>query len=335
MTAGARTHTGANGAAATEWHRPGWSRSLQLALGAIWLLDGVLQLQPVLFTAGPTGLSGMLHQAAAGNPSWIASSIGWNATIVGHHPLAANTTFAFIQIFLGLGISRRRTLKPALAASVAWSLAVWWFGEGLGGVLSGNGTPLAGGPGAVLFYGLLAVLLWPASRSDARPSAAGQLIGARAANVVWAATWALLSLLCVLGSGRAPNGIHDVISGVEPGEPGWLSGLDRHAASAVQGDGLSIAVVLAIICLAIAGGVYLHCLARRVTLVVAIVVSLAVWVVTQNFGMILPGGATDPSSGPLLVILALAFWPLSPVRAEEEHPEPPMVVLRTPELQMA
>ncbi|MGH9045923.1 MAG: hypothetical protein ACRDVW_01255, partial [Acidimicrobiales bacterium] len=32
----------------------------------------------------------------------------------------------------------------------------------------------------------------------------------------------------------------------------------------------------------------------------------------QNVGGILAGGATDPNSAPLVVLLALAYWPLSP-----------------------
>ena len=45
----------------------------------------------------------------------------------------------------------------------------------------------------------------------------------------------------------------------------------------------------------------------------AVVVALVIWVVGQAFGVILAGGATDPNSGPLLVLLALAYWP-SPAR---------------------
>ena len=50
------------------WRPPDWRRSLQLVLATIWVLDGVLQLQPSMFKAGSTGLSGMLTQSAAGNP---------------------------------------------------------------------------------------------------------------------------------------------------------------------------------------------------------------------------------------------------------------------------
>ena len=79
-----------------------------------------------------------------------------------------NTIFATIQLLLGLGIAFRPTVRVALAASVAWSLGVWWFGEGLGGVLSGGASPLNGAPGAVILYALLAVLLWPADRGAGR-----------------------------------------------------------------------------------------------------------------------------------------------------------------------
>ena len=47
----------------------------------------------------------------------------------------------------------------------------------------------------------------------------------------------------------------------------------------------------------------------------AIVVSLVIWVVGEDLGMILASGATDPNSGPLLVLLALAYWPITAAAA--------------------
>jgi hypothetical protein len=297
--------------AVPSWQRPDWRRGLQLALGVVWLIDGMLQLQQFMFTPGAKGFSGMLASVANGNPKPVASSITWSASVVDHHTVAANTAFAAIQILIGLGIAWRRTVKPALALSVVWALSVWWFGEGLGGVLHGTGTPLAGGPGAVLFYALLAVVLWPTSAGDS-PFAAAGVIGARAARGVWAVIWAFLALLCLLGSGRAPSGVHDVIGTENSGQPGWLSAIDRHVASAVSGDGLAVAVVFAALFLVIGASVYFPSWAARATLAVAIAVAVAIWVVTENFGMILAGGATDPNSGPLLVLLALSFWPVEP-----------------------
>src|SRR5580658_6878733 len=161
-----------------RWRVPDSRRSLQLALAVFWLLDGVLQLQPFFFVPGARGFSGMLAGTAVGNPGFVARSITWNASIVDHHAVATNTAFAFIQILLGLGIAWRPSVRVALGASVIWSVSVWWFGEGLGGVLQGHGTPIAGGPGAVLFYGLLAVLLWPAERAGVdRPFVAARAVG--------------------------------------------------------------------------------------------------------------------------------------------------------------
>ena len=102
-------------------------RKLQLALAVIWLLDGILQYQPFMFTkAFPQMLAG----TSSGNPAVVASPITWSATFIDHHLVVVNAIFATIQLALGLGIAWRPTVKLALAASVAWALGVWWFGEG-------------------------------------------------------------------------------------------------------------------------------------------------------------------------------------------------------------
>jgi hypothetical protein len=38
-------------------------------------------------------------------------------------------------------------------------------------------------------------------------------------------------------------------------------------------------------------------------------VAAVIWVFGEAFGAILAGGATDVNSGPLLALLALAYWP--------------------------
>jgi len=294
-----------------RWQSPDGRRLLQLALGAIWLLDGVLQLQPFMFTAGAHGFSGMLNGMATGNPSLVARTITWNASIIDHHAVVTNTAFAFIQILIGFGIAWRPTLKLALGASIVWGLGVWWFGEGLGGVLHGVGTPIGGGPGAVLFYALLAILLWPTDRvASSPPFAAARAVGIRAARAIWVVVWVGLALLSLIGSGRSPQGIHDQIDTLDTGQPGWLAAIDRHAASLVAHRGLVVAIVFAVLCLVVAYGVFLSARPARATLVVAVVTAVVVWVVGENFGLILAGGATDPNSGPVLILLALAYWPI-------------------------
>src|ERR1700761_1082128 len=127
-------------------------RVLQLILAATWLLDGLLQYQSSMYS---TMLGEMIGDSATGNPGVIASPISWHAALGEHHLELLNTVFATSQLLLGLRIPHRPTVQVALAASIAWSLGVWWFGEGLGGVLSGGASPVSGAPGAGILYGLI------------------------------------------------------------------------------------------------------------------------------------------------------------------------------------
>jgi hypothetical protein len=292
-------------------------RALQLALAGLWLLDGVLQFQPAMFTQA---FPRMLAASASGNPSVIARPIRWDAALVGHHLVLLNTIFAATQLLLGLGIAFRPTVRLALAASVAWSLAVWWFGEGLGGVLSGAADPRDGGPGAVLIYALIAVLLFPADRPFAAPFAApsaapfvaARAVGLRAARVLWAVFWLGQAYFVLTPENRAPQAASGLIAGLESGQPGWLASLMRGAAALVDGQGLAVSIALAAAFVLIAAGVYLPVHAARATLVLAIVFAATAWLFVQALGGLLASGATDPQSGPLLALLALAYWPAQP-----------------------
>jgi hypothetical protein len=296
-----------NSAAEGIWQPPDTRRVLQLALAAIWLLDAVLQYQSFMFT---TGFSQMLAGTASGNPGVVASPITWDARLVGHHLVLLNTTFATIQLLLGLGIAWRPTLRVALAASVAWSLGVWWFGEGLGGVLNGAASPLNGAPGAVIIYALLAILLWPSDRhAVTAPFTAARAVGAPVARALWLVLWGSLAYFALAPANRAPQALHDMIAGMAGGEPGWLATLDNHAASLLAHQGLAASIVLAVALAVIAVGVYLPQPAARATLVLAIVVAALIWIFGEAFGAILAGGATDPNSGLLLILLALTYWP--------------------------
>jgi hypothetical protein len=281
-------------------------RALQLALAGVWLLDAVLQYQPFMYTKA---FGQMLAATASGNPPVIARPITWDATLVEHHLVLVNTIFATVQLLIGLGIAFRPTVRLALAVSIAWSAGVWWFGEGLGGVLSGAASPLNGAPGAVIIYALLAVLLWPADRDITAPFTAARAVGARVARGLWLVLWLSLAYFTLAPANRAPQAINGMISAMESGNPGWLAALDRGAAALVSGEGLAASVVLAVALVLIAAGVYLPPAAAKWTLVLAIVVALAIWVFGEAFGMIMAGGATDPNSGPLFVLLALSYWP--------------------------
>ena len=291
-------------AGAVIWPGTDARRVLQLILAGIWLLDGMLQYQPSMYT---TMFGQMIGGTAAGNPGVVARPIMWDAALVGDHLVLLNSVFAAVQLLLGLGIAYRRTVRVALAASIAWSLGVWWFGEGLGGVLSGSASTVSGAPGAVIVYALLAVLLWPAERPCvAAPFAAARAVGAPAARLLWLVLWSSLAYFALTPANRAPQALHDMMVGLTGGEPGWVTWLENHAAAVLAGQGLTASVVLAAALIVVAAAVFLPPPLARCALILALVVAAFIWVFGEAFGQLLTGGATDPNSGPLL---ALAYWP--------------------------
>ncbi|MGE5132367.1 MAG: DUF5134 domain-containing protein [Gemmatimonadota bacterium] len=270
---------------------PAARRRLRLSLAALWLLDAALQFQSFMFGRG---FSAMLAQSARGNPAVVAVPITWAAHVIGQHPAAANGVFAACQLALGLGIAWRPTVKIALAGSAGWAVAVWWLGEGFGGLLSGSASPVSGAPGAVIIYALLAVLLWPADRPGRRPAfPAAQAAGPAVARAVWLLLWGGLA---------------------------WLAAAHAPAATVAVLRQPPGSLLLAALFAVIAAGVLLPAPLQRAAVLAAVVMSLVLWAAGQGFGGVFTGTGTDPSTGPVLVLLALAYWPAR--RAAFRHPAP-------------
>lgn len=296
-----------------DWTLVEVRRGLQLVLASIWLIDGVLQLQAA-FYAKSFG-SQMIRSMAAGNPGFVAHPISWSGLHIASQAQFANTVFAAVQLLLGLGIAWRPALRPTLIASIIWSIGVWWIGEGLGGVLNGSADPVNGAPGAVILYALLAVLLWPSSAEVAeRPFVATMAVETARARAAWITLWGALAYFAVAGTNSASQALHDLVAGEAGGEPGWIAWLDRNAASLLSHHGLAASVVLAVLLGAVALGVFLPPKLANAAVVLAIVLALGFWVIGENFGALLTGRATDVNSGPLLILLAAAYWRVEPGR---------------------
>jgi energy-converting hydrogenase Eha subunit C len=131
--------------------------------------------------------------------------------------------------------------------------------------------------------------------------------------------WLSLAWFALQPANRAPLALHDLIARLADGEPGWLAGIENGAAAAVGSHGLAASIMLAAACVLVAAGVWLPRPAVKATLVLALVVAGLIWVVGEAFGMILAGGATDPNSGLLLALLALAYWPAKQRQARGER----------------
>lgn len=309
---------GSTGSMAYGRSSEGWRGVLTCLLGLVWLVDAALQYQPYMFTqAFPREI---IRPTAAGNPGWVRGPIEWSATLMSHHLILLNGAFATVQLLIALGLLWRRTRKPALVLSVIWGLSVWWMGEGLGGILTGPVSLLGGLPGAALLYAVIAVLLWPRravprGRYQRSVATAGPL-GRVGALGLWVALWIWFAIETVLPANRAAGGMHDSVAGMADGEPHWIRSINTWGADLLAGRGLVVSIVLAACLVVIALCVFVPSLIRP-GLILAIVVSLAIWVIAEDFGQIATGTATDVNTGPLLALLALCYWPVKGSGAQD------------------
>jgi hypothetical protein len=287
-------------------------RSLQIALGLVWLLDAALQYQPYMFTKG------FPQQAIAtvgpGNPGWVAHPVHWAAQLMAGHIIEWDALFATLQLLIAVGLLSRRTVKLALAGSVVWAVMLWWMGEGLGGILVAPQSPVMGAPGAAIIYALIAFLVWPRRDTPTEGAitsvATRSPLGAIASRLAWLVLWGSFGFETLQAANRAPSALHDMVAGMADGEPAWIRAIDRTFAIALADHGtevsIALAVTFALIGLASFGGASLV----RTAIITAVVLSALIWVVGENFGGIATGEATDPNSGLLLILLAAVYWPL-------------------------
>ena len=293
-------------------------RLLQIILGLFWLLDAGLQFQPFMFSSNFT--TTYLLNNAHNQPDiirWIITNVG---NIVGPHVAVWNTFFAVIQVAIGLGLLFRPTVRPALAVSFFWAFGVWFFGEGLGLIFTGSASALTGAPGSVFLYGLIGLMAWPRSApteegEETEPSvglassAAGQGIGgAVTPSLVWCGYWSLAAILFLLPDNRTPTSVSSAITGMSSGEPSAYSHFLNSFGNHFGSGGVWTTWLLAIGSLVVGFGPLVF---RRPTPFLAAGGLLATffWVSGQGLGGIFTGSGTDPNSGPLIVLLALAMVP--------------------------
>jgi hypothetical protein len=288
-------------------------RGLQVALGLFWVLDGALQFQPFMLRA--SFAREVLAPVGDGQPHWVAGPVHWAANIVAAHPAAWDLPFASIQVLLGLGMLVPRTARLALAASLPWSIGVWYLGEGLSGLAGGQASIISGAPGSVLVYALVALAAWPrGGRSDVAPP--------RFLPYAWAMFWIGGALYQVL----PPNNTGADLAGqitTFPG-PSWLASVQSSLARFVTHHGVAAVVVVSAV-EALIGLAALRRTTLRSSAAAGLVALLAIWVIGQAFGQVYSGQATDPNTGAIAALVAVALLfgyhrrraPTAPVLREE------------------
>lgn len=270
-------------------------RHLQVSLAVLWLIDGALQCQPIMFSRD---LTHRIIAPADAQLSVVAGPLHLMGAFVSAHPALANSGFVLIQIALGVGLLSRRFTRVALGASIAWSLVIWIVGEGLGGLASGA-TLLNGAPGAALLYAVIAFLSWPTTSDklgDARPS--------WLALPAWCALWLTGAGLQLVAAHNSASSLAMMLRGAQSGSPGWIAEIDQHLIRLRMptwtAAGLIAVYVLVAIWALVPGWTF------QLSVGIGVFIALSNWLLFQGLGDLTSGQATDPNSGPLIVLLALA-----------------------------
>ncbi len=215
-----------------------------------------------------------------------------------------NVPFAAIQLLLGFGLLVPRTARLTLAASIAWALGVWYVGEGLAGMASGHASLIIGAPGSALIYALLAAAAWP--RSDESRRDGSRERPAPWLPFAWAGVWVGAAVFQALPGQNTGTAVASTLTAGTEGAPAWLASLDSSVGSWAAGHGLLLVLVL-VAAEALIGLGALSRRSKRTAVALGLALTLAFWVLGQDLGALYTDQATDPNSGPLLALMAIAL----------------------------
>jgi hypothetical protein len=265
-------------------------------LGALWLVDGILQLQPAMF--GPDFAQNILADDIPGQPAFMVSLLNLAIDVFDANPVLANAAAAAIQLAIGVLLLfpvARGWRRAALWASVVWSVLVWVFSEAAGNLLTGSASFYTGAPGSVLLYLIIALaLLYPDRLPPTRlPQVAGVVFLLGAALNAFPTFWS---------DGNAAQALF----GASQGDPSPVIAFPANALADVATS--PVIVNLVSIGLLVLFGLLLLVRPDRLVGTVTIVFLALVWWISQDFGGIttFPSDtATDPNSAVPLIFMVL------------------------------
>jgi hypothetical protein len=268
-------------------------RTIMAILGFLWIVDGILQLQPGSFTKA--FVSSVLAPNMQGQPGFIPQLLNSGMALFTAYPFLANLGAAAVQIAVGVvlilpGIRRFKLL--ALWTSIAWAVVVWVIGEGMGNVFTGAASFYTGAPGSVMLYLIPAVfLLFPKKLSLARlPLVAGAIFMFGAILQLSTNFW-------------SASGVQSIFQLASSDPVGFIAGpVQMLATAGLSAPGLTNLVL--VIPLAIFGALLLLRPSLGIAWKAAVFLGL-IWWFGQDFGGIQTfptSTATDPQTAPLMIL---------------------------------
>jgi hypothetical protein len=127
-------------------------------LGLLWLVSGLLQAQPAQFRQGV--MTNVLAPLVERQPQWFQHGLLALDQVWASHLEAANAALVVSEVAIGALLLLMRPsgrIRTILWLSIVGSVALWYFAEGLGGLLTGYASTIYEFPGVAFLYGALAV----------------------------------------------------------------------------------------------------------------------------------------------------------------------------------
>ncbi len=268
-------------------------------LGALWIWDAVLSLQRDM----GLGQLYMVTMGGAGEPGWYVRLI--NDQLIAYlynHQLASalDATVFIIQMALGLAIAfgrDRRLGRWALWASLGWALLVWFFAEWMGGLLAGMSF-FTGGPGAAILYAAVGVILLARRGPDdqflprfGRVLGAAWLVGA--ALQAFPGWWRSLTVADAVRGNLVLTPVSVRTAPIKA----FVTLASRHPITA----NLSLMLAMMAVGLLLVRGPE-----RPASYGALVVWAGALWWLGENLGGVFGGLSTDPNTGAVWIMLAVA-----------------------------
>lgn len=287
--------------------------SLRVGLGVLWLSDALLQAQPGLFSVAFYGrlpgraMESLVQQTADSQPPWLERLMYGGLAFWGQAPVLFNSFAIATQIFIGVCLLARREgplLRWGVIVSLAWSVTVWVFGEGLGGLFSGRFSYFTGAPGSAILYTLAGLLLLGNHRLGSAPLYGRYLRVFLCLYFVWMMTiqalpgggwWNAADLAALFGNAAADL-------------PAILAGLPQALALlAITAPGFANTLLIVVLLWMVSS---LACMGKfpRMAVSAGLAVLFLSWWAVFAFGDIASGLATDWNTPPVLGLLLVVVY---------------------------
>jgi cytochrome oxidase Cu insertion factor (SCO1/SenC/PrrC family) len=238
-------------------------RLVRWAFGGLWLVSGLLLVQPAVPLGVPVTV---FAPSASGADPWVQRIVDAAAGVWERHPTTVAASVVWIEIALGLLLvlaPRGRWSRAAGAASCLWGLVLWVAVEGFGGLASPGTSLLFGAPGPGLVFAAAGLLVALPDRAWVGPRLGRAVTGAVGVVLLGAA---LLQLWPGRGFWPAPGTPGTLATMIQrmaaTPQPREVASLLRSAAAIVVAHGtlvnLLVVAVLAVVGVALTTGRHVH-----------------------------------------------------------------------------